>query len=112
MKKKKNLPVIYVINTSSDEAHILGNGFFKEQGAILVGPRNYERYIVENKKLLMIDKISEDAIYNTRLVPLDNYIDNDKVILLDDLKIEIKKIKSDNEQEGEQCQQRTELIVV
>ncbi len=97
MKNKKNLPVKYVINTSSDEVHILGNDFFKEQGALLIGPKNYEKYLIKNKKLLISDKISKDALLNTKLIPLDKYLENDWTIFLDDLKVDIKKIKNDNE---------------
>jgi glyoxylase-like metal-dependent hydrolase (beta-lactamase superfamily II) len=97
MKKKKNLPVKYVINTSSDEVHILGNDFFKEQGAILIGPQNYKSHLLPNKKLLIADKISDDALLNTRLVPLDKYLENDWTISLGNLKVDIKKIKNDNE---------------
>jgi glyoxylase-like metal-dependent hydrolase (beta-lactamase superfamily II) len=97
MKKEKNLPVKYVINTSSDEVHILGNDFFKEQGAILIGSKSYEKHLIKNKKLLIADKISSDALLNTRLVPLDNYLVNDLDLLLEDLKVSIKLIKNDNE---------------
>lgn len=97
MEKVKKVPVKYVINTSSDEVHILGNGFFKEQGAILLGPKDYKRHLIENKKLLIADKISKDAIYNTRLVPLDNYLEDDLAILLGDIKVNIKEIKNDDE---------------
>ena len=97
MKNQKNLPVKYVINTSSDEVHILGNDFFKEQGAILIGPKNYERHLILNKKLLIADKISSDALLNTRLIPLDKYLEDDLTIVLNNLKVDIKKIKNDNE---------------
>jgi len=97
MKKEKNLPVKYVINTSSEEVHILGNGFFKEQGAILVGSKNYKKHIIQNKKLKISDKISQDALINTRLVPLDKYLESDWILPLRDLKINIIKIKNDNE---------------
>ncbi len=97
MEKQKKLPVKYVINTASDEVHILGNGFFKEQGAVLIGPKNYKRHLIGNKKLLISEKISKDAIHNTRMVPLDNYLEDDLVLLLGDLKVNIKKIKNDDE---------------
>lgn len=90
MEKQKKLPVKYVINTASDEVHILGNGFFKEQGAVLIGPKNYKRHLLENKKLLISEKISKDAIHNTRLVPLDNYLEDDLALLLGNLKVNIK----------------------
>jgi len=97
MEREKKLPVKYVISTSSDEAHILGNSFFKEQGATLIGSKNYKRHLVKDKKLLIADKVSKDAIHNTRLVALDNYLENDLSILLDGLKIDIKAIKNDDE---------------
>jgi glyoxylase-like metal-dependent hydrolase (beta-lactamase superfamily II)/thioredoxin-related protein len=97
MKKKKNLPVKYVINTSSDEVHILGNSFFKEQGSTLIGPKNYKKLLTKNRKLLISNKISKDALLNTRLIPLDIYLEDDRSILLDDFKIDIKKINNDNE---------------
>ena len=97
MKKKKNLPIKYVINTSSDEVHILGNDFFKEQGAILIGSKNYERYLISNKNLLIADKISKDALLNTRIVALNKYLDDDLNISLGHLKVDIKKIKNDSE---------------
>jgi len=97
MKKKKNLPIKYVINTSSDEVHILGNDFFKEQGAILIGSKNYERYLISNENLLIADKISKDALLNTRIVALNKYLDDDLNISLGHLKVDIKKIKNDSE---------------
>jgi thioredoxin-related protein/glyoxylase-like metal-dependent hydrolase (beta-lactamase superfamily II) len=97
MKKKSNLPVKYVINTSSDEVHILGNDFFKEQGAILIGSTNYKKHLIKNKKLLITDKISKDALFNTRLIPLDKYLENDLSLSLGDVKVDIIKVKSDYE---------------
>jgi glyoxylase-like metal-dependent hydrolase (beta-lactamase superfamily II) len=97
MKNKKNLPVKYVINTSSDEVHILGNGFFKEQNAILIGPKSYKRDLQDKKKLLISDKISKDALLNTRFISIDKYLENDLNITFGDLVVNIKKIKNDDE---------------
>lgn len=97
MEKQKKLPVKYVINTSSDEVHILGNSFFKEQGAILLGPKNYKRYLNQDKEPKLTQKISEDAFKNTRLVPLDTYLEEDSTILLGGIKVYIKPIKNDDE---------------
>jgi glyoxylase-like metal-dependent hydrolase (beta-lactamase superfamily II) len=97
MKNKKNLPVKYVINTSADEVHILGNSFFKEQNAILIGPKSYKRDLLDKKKLLISDKISKDALLNTRLIPIDKYLENDLNLTFGDLLVNIKKIKNDDE---------------
>ena len=97
METVKKLPVKYVINTSSDEVHILGNGFFQEQGAMLLGPKNYQENLTQKKPLLMAEKVSKDAFENTQLVPLDNYLESDLSILIDGLKIDIKTIKNDTE---------------
>jgi len=97
MEKQKKLPVKYVISTSSDEVHILGNSFFKEQGATLIGPKNYQKHLKENKELELAKKISEDAIKNTRLVPLDSYLEGDSTIVLGGVKVDIKVIENDDE---------------
>lgn len=97
MENRKKLPVKYVINTSSEEVHILGNSFFKEQGAILLGPKNYQRHVKEEKELELAKKISEDAIQNTRLIPLDSYLEGDSTIVLGGTEIDVKLIKNDDE---------------
>lgn len=97
MENYKKLPVKYVVNTSSDEVHILGNSFFKEQGATLLGPKNYQRHLHEKQELELVNKVSEDAIKNTRLIPLDNYLEGDSTIVLGGLNIDIKPIENDDE---------------
>ncbi|MBU1668630.1 MBL fold metallo-hydrolase [bacterium] len=97
MEKQKKIPVKYVINTSSDEVHILGNSFFKEQGATLLGPKNYKRHLKENKELELAKKVSEDAIKNTRLIALDSYLEGDSTIVLGGTEIHVKLIENDDE---------------
>lgn len=97
MENRQKLPVKYVINTSSNEVHILGNSFFKEQGAILLGPKNYQRHLKKNKELELANKVSEDAIKNTRLVPLDTYLEGNSTIVLGGVKVDIKVIEHDDE---------------
>jgi glyoxylase-like metal-dependent hydrolase (beta-lactamase superfamily II) len=93
MQRKEKLPVKYVINTSADELHILGNEFYKEQGATLIGPKSYEKKIKEQKPLSMLEKLSSVIFENTRLVPLDIYQDEDKTLQVGKTKIEIKKLE-------------------
>jgi len=93
MQKKEKLPVKYVINTSSEELNILGNEFYKEQGATLIGPKSYEKLVKEQKPLTMLEKLSNAIFTNTRLVPLDVYQDENTTITIGKTKIEIKKLE-------------------
>jgi len=74
MQKKRKLPIKYVINTSANATQILGNKFYKERGATLIGPKSY-------KTLLK----------NSELVPLDIYQNSNSTISTGDTTIEIKK---------------------
>ena len=97
MEKKKKLPVKYVINTSSDEVHILGNEFYKEQGARLIGPISHKE-LIKNKRPLALEKLlTNDAILNTRIIPLDEYIQSNKSLFLGDSNLQIKTVKNDSE---------------
>jgi len=96
MQEKKILPVKYVINTSAEELNILGNEFYKEQGAVLIGPKSYEERITKQENLTLLEKISNKIFFNTRLVPLDIYLNSDKNITLGHMKIEIKKFEKHN----------------
>ena len=93
MQNKEKLPIKYVINTSSEELNILGNEFYKEQGATLIGPKSYEKLIKEQKPLSMLERLSNTIFTNTRLVPLDVYQDEDTTITIGKTKIEIKKLE-------------------
>ena len=96
MQEKKILPVKYVINTSAEELNILGNEFYKEQGAILIGPKAYEERIKKQETLTLLEKISNKIFFNTRLIPLDIYQNSDKNITLGNVKIEIKKFEKND----------------
>jgi len=86
MQEKNPLPVKYVINTTAEELHVLGNEFYQERGAKLIGPEKY--YALFNHDIP--SKISKNIFPNTRLIPIDTYIKGNKNIVLGDTKIEIK----------------------
>ena len=91
MREKEPLPVKYVINTTAEEVHILGSSFYKEQGAILLAPKDYKKY--EHKNKLKLEKIlTADTFQNTTIVPLDRYIQSDESLYVGGLKIDIIKI--------------------
>lgn len=91
INKKERLPVKYVITTTAEETHFLGNSFYKEQGARLIGPKEHKKY--ENREEFQLQKsISIDTFQNTRVVPLDQYIESDETIYLGGVEINIIKI--------------------
>ena len=94
MREIKKLPVKYVINTSIEESHILGNSFYKEQGATLLGSEDYKKYFENPIEISLSKRVSNDAFYHTNLVPLDLYLDEDRKITLGSLSVEIKLIKN------------------
>ncbi len=93
MQNMSKMPVKYVINTSSDEVHILGNGFYKELGATLIGPKDYNKH----KKITIDRKITPDAFANTRWIPLDKMVTKDYTVTLGNLDIKIEKIIKDSD---------------
>ncbi len=96
INNKNRLPVKYLINTTAEEAHILGSSFYKEQGAKLIGPKEYKRY--EGRKSFELEKsIGSDTFQNTRIVPIDQYVESDKSIYVGGLKIDIIKIINNND---------------
>jgi len=94
MQEEKVLPVKYVINTSSNELNILGNQFYQERGAVLIGPESYRKYFTKNEKISLDKIISQDAFENTHLIPLDITLNKNKTINLGKTTIEIKKLES------------------
>jgi glyoxylase-like metal-dependent hydrolase (beta-lactamase superfamily II)/thioredoxin-related protein len=98
MENMKKIPVKYVINTSAEEEHVLGNSFFKEQGAILIGPVAYKKKFNEKKSLSIVSKLSLDITSHTKLIPLDKYIDlTDSQLKVGTLTMTIKHVPKDNE---------------
>lgn len=96
MQEQKVMPVKYVINTSADELQILGNEFYKEQGATLIGPQSYEKLIGDKKPLALLEKLSGSITHNTRLVPLDRYQNSDMTLILGKTTVEIKSFEEHN----------------
>ena len=96
MNNKERLPVKYLINTTAEEPHILGSSFYKEQGAKLIGPKEYKRY--ESRGFFELEKsIGSDAFQNTRMVPLDQYVESDETIYVGGLEIDIIKIINESD---------------
>jgi len=97
MKKKKKLPVKYVIDTASSEVHILGNEFYKELGAKLLGPKDYIKHIGMKEKLFLETVLTKDAFVNTRVVSLDEYLEENKSLVFNNMNISIKMVEGDSD---------------
>jgi glyoxylase-like metal-dependent hydrolase (beta-lactamase superfamily II) len=93
MQQQKRLPVKYVINTSSDDPHILGNGFYKEQGATILAPKGYDA----NREPQLAKRITPDAFINTHIIPPDRLITKDTNIKCCSMQITINKIISSDD---------------
>lgn len=96
MEEKHAIPVKYVINTSADDIHVLGNGFYKEQGAKLIGPTAYREH-EQQEKIKLQELISAEAFVNTRFVPLDTYLEKDMRLKVGDTSLEVMKIDSNSD---------------
>ncbi len=96
MQEVNPLPVKYVINTTVQDTHVLGNEFYQEQGAKLVGPESYYKLFNQDITSTISHKISKDAFFNTRLVPLDSYIKKNKEITVGDVTLEVKQFNREN----------------
>ncbi|HHH19700.1 MAG TPA: MBL fold metallo-hydrolase [Campylobacterales bacterium] len=84
MQRSKAMPVKYVINTATDAAHVLGNEFYREQGAKLIGPQGYQSLLKREGKLALLEKLPTTITRNTRLVSLDTYASQESNLTLGD----------------------------
>ncbi len=81
MQKIVASPVKYVITTHIHDDHWLGNSFYRKQGAVLIGPREYEQSIageesgIDPKQTRMAKIIEKETFEKTEVVPLDIMID-------------------------------------
>lgn len=96
MEKKKKLPVRYVINTASDEVHVLGSEFYKEQGATLIAPVAYKGLLKDKESLVLARLLPPEIMHHTRMIPMDKYISKNKKIVLGDVTLDIKTVRGDN----------------
>lgn len=99
MKSVAALPVKYVITTHEHDDHWLGNSFYKDQGALLIGPRTYEQNIasesgmIDPRETRMAKTISKEAFAQTRIVSLDKVLDMKPYhFSLGDKEVEIRQV--------------------
>ena len=91
MKKIANLKVKYVINTHVHDDHWLGNGYYKSQGAKIIGSTAFESLEIE-EMTRMKSRISPEAYKLTTQVHPELFVDEEMVLYLEHKKVIIKNI--------------------
>lgn len=91
MKKIKDLPISYVINTHGHDDHYLGNGYYKEIGVSIVGSSKFKNVeVVEETR--MQSRVSKEAYAGTKQVFPDIHVEDKKVLKIDSKKVYIEAV--------------------
>lgn len=89
MSKIEKLPVSYVLNTHEHDDHWLGNSFYKEKfNAKLIGVKLQDDNYHEGDSTRMHRLLTHEAIKDTKIVKLDQYITKKETLILDGEKFE------------------------
>ena len=92
MQKIAKLPVKYVITTHDHDDHWQGNSFYKNKGALLIGPRTYEQNIIVGMPTRMARILGKKLYGKTKIVPLDSIVDDNLTLRLADSTLQIKQL--------------------
>ena len=101
MQKVAKLPVKYVISTHDHDDHWLGNSFYKEKGAVLIGPKTYEDNVVIGMKTRMQTVLGKELFAKTSIVKLDKVVDNNLTLAVGEKQFNIKKFVEQAHTEGD-----------
>jgi glyoxylase-like metal-dependent hydrolase (beta-lactamase superfamily II) len=82
MKIIKDIPVSYVINTHVHDDHWLGNGYYKEMGAKIVGSVKFQDE-AKQEETRMQRRISKEAYAKTTQIFPDIFVDKEKTLTID-----------------------------
>lgn len=101
MQKIAKLPVKYVIITHDHDDHYLGNSFYKQKGALLIGSRTYEQNVLVGMETRMEKALGKALYGQTKIVNLDIVIDKNLSLQVSDKIFEIKCIDRKAHTEGD-----------
>ncbi len=100
MKSIKNQKVSYVINTHIHDDHWLGNGYYKENGATIIGAKIFAN-TPKATQIRMQQYISKEAFDKTKEVFPTKFIEGVQTLALDGVEVELisfdKTIHTDND---------------
>lgn len=92
MKAYGKKPVPYVINTHLHDDHWLGNGYYKEQGATIIGSAHMKKAVDTTATTRMERSIDKEAFAGTKPVMPDIYVDKEYTFKMAQHSIEIKQL--------------------
>jgi len=93
MQKIKNLPLSYVIDTHIHDDHWLGNGYYKELGAEIVGPDSFKE-LSKSDTTRMQKRISPEAFLGTKQEFPTTYVKEKLILKIDDEKVFIQSVNN------------------
>lgn len=92
MKKIKNQNVSHVMITHIHDDHWLGNGYYKDNGAVIIGPEIFAN-TPKSEKTRMQQYILPEAYEGTHEVFPTELVDGEKILTIDGVKLELKAYK-------------------
>lgn len=93
IKKIKNLPISYVVNTHVHDDHWLGNSYYKTTGATIVGSAAFKDLPIE-EKTRMQKRVTPEAYKNTTQTRPTLFVEDEKVLNIDGAKVYIKSVNN------------------
>ena len=88
MTKIENLPVNTVINTHEHDDHWLGNSFYKETfNAKIYGPSLINTHYKAGDQTRMFKTLSKDAIKDTKIIKIDNIVNDLTTLSIEKTKV-------------------------
>jgi len=91
IKKIKNLPISYVVNTHVHDDHWLGNSYYQTTGAKIIGSQAFKTLPIE-EKTRMQRRVTAQAYKNTTQTHPTIFVEDEKVLDFDDQKVYIKSV--------------------
>jgi len=101
MKNIANLPVKYVVDTHDHDDHWLGNGFYKEQGALLIGSRTYEQNVQVDMPTRMEKIVTKETFAKTKIFKLDTVVTSENNLTLGDTQLQIQQLVAQAHTKGD-----------
>jgi len=91
MQKVTKLPVKYVINTHDHDDHWLGNSFYKNRGALLIGSEHQQESVTVKMQTRIERILGKKLFGQTKIVKLDTVVEENLTLTLGGEKFEISQ---------------------